>query len=91
MIRFSRKVLQPRLEHPAGTSCVRRAPEKPIAFPAYLDQLDHQLTRSSIANFDAHDSHSMTAIIGRGRHGIQGAFPQSATSRGYVAPPSLVR
>lgn len=38
------KVLQPCLEHPAGVSRVRCPPQKPVAFPANLDQLDQQLT-----------------------------------------------
>jgi hypothetical protein len=89
-IRSGRKVPQPRLEHPAAISRVRRPPQKSISFPAHLDQLDQQLARNSIANFDAHDSHRMAAVIGPGRRGIQRAFPQSASAHGHVMPPSLV-
>ena len=42
--RSSRKVPQPRLEHPASIGRVRRPPQKPVMFPANLDQLDQQLT-----------------------------------------------
>ena len=80
-IRSGRKVPQPRLEHPAGISRVRRPPQKPIAFPAHLDHLDQQLTRNSIANFDAHDSHRMAAVIGPGCRGVQGHSPVSCSSR----------
>ena len=89
-IRSSQKAPQPSLEHPAGISRVRRPPQKPITFPAHPDQLDQQSTRIPTANFDAHDSDRMAAVIGGGRRGIQRAFPQSGAAHGHVMPPSLV-
>jgi hypothetical protein len=81
-IRSSQKVPQPRLEHPAGISRVRSPPQKPIAFPAHLDQLDQQLTRSPIANFDAHHSHCMAAVSGLRRRCIQNVMPPSLLMQG---------
>jgi hypothetical protein len=75
---LDRKVPQPRLEHPAGISRVRRSSEKSIAaaFPADLKQFDQQFARNSIANFDTYDSHRMAAATVRcGRHGIEVVAP----------------
>jgi hypothetical protein len=85
-VRPSRKAPQPRLEHTAGISGVRRPPQKSIAVPAYLDQLNQQLACSPTANFDAHDSHGMAAVIRPWRRDIQECVPPvSRTSRRHRA------
>lgn len=74
----SRNILQPSLKHPARIGRVRSPPQKSIVFPTDFDQLDQQLARNPIANFDTYNSHCMALIIWSGNRGIQSAFPLSA-------------
>jgi hypothetical protein len=59
-----------------------RPPNNSIPLRSYLDQLDEQHSRSSIANFDAYDSHGMVAVSRRGRRGVQDEFSQPAAGCG---------
>ena len=45
-------------------------------FPADFDQLDQQLARGPVANFDTYYCHCMALIIGSGNRGIQSASPR---------------
>ena len=91
MIRHGYEIPHPGLEHPAGICRARHPSQKAIVFPAHLDQFDQQLARSPVANFDAYDSYGIAALSGRGILDVQVEFSQSAASRAFVVPPSLVR